>query len=264
MRWRAKGLGIVMLARVGVWAWRIRHYGENLPPASTAIAAKLAQLVASTSIRVHSDGGTALAKPACGMERGFGTERSGRSGWSWLGRRLRDQGGWTLMEALVVCGMITVLAGIAVPQYATMAQHMRTGAAASQVLGDLAYARSMAQRTGVHHYLQATGGSGVSYQVKRCAAGPATGPADVTLRTVTLGDQMPGVSFDRAGAAADPYGAAVTTAIPTNPTVFDPRGLPVSGASYFVASQDGVASYAVSVNGSGRVRLWKRRDGDWQ
>jgi hypothetical protein len=87
---------------------------------------------------------------------------------------------------------------------------------------------------------------------------------DQVLRTITLGDQMPGVSFNRAGAATDPYGTPVTTAIPAAPTVFTPRGLPVAGGSYFVASQDGIASYAISVNGSGRVRMWKRRDGDWQ
>lgn len=179
-------------------------------------------------------------------------------------RQLRDQGGWTLMEALVVCGMITVLAGVAVPQYAAMAQHMRTGAAASQLLGDLAYARSMSQRTGAFHYLEATAGSSVTYQVKRCAGTPCPAGGDPALRTVTLGDQMPGVGFSRAGAATDPYGAPVNTSIPAVPTVFNPRGLPVAGGSYFIASQDGVASYAVSVNGSGRVRMWKRRNGSWQ
>jgi Tfp pilus assembly protein FimT len=166
------------------------------------------------------------------------------------------------MEVLVVTGMITVIAGIAVPQYQAMAVQMRASAAASRILSDLSYARSMAQRTGVVHYVSVTGDV---LQVQRVEP-PATVPqaGDDVLRTFDLSAQMPGVSFDLNGAGQDPYGNPVTTATPTAATTFNARGLPGAGASYFIAADAGTAAYAISVNGSGRVRMWRRQDGGWQ
>jgi Tfp pilus assembly protein FimT len=179
---------------------------------------------------------------------------------------LGGQAGWTLMETLVVCGMITVLAGIAVPQYQAMAMHMRTGAAASRVLNDLAYARAMAQRTGVPHYVNVTDSGTLRYQVQRSMAPPAINPGGdlPAIRTIDLGSDMPGVAFSLSGAALDPYGNSVVAPVPGGPVVFNPRGLPNTGAAYFVSSTDGDVSYAITVNGSGRVRMWRRRDGGWQ
>lgn len=169
------------------------------------------------------------------------------------------------METLVVCGMITVLAGIAVPQYQAMATHMRAGAAASRVLNDLAYARAMAQRTGVLHYLNATGGSNLVYEVKRALNPPAINPGgDQTIRSINLAGDMPGVEFSLNGAGLDPYGNPVVSPVPGGPTVFNSRGLPNAGAAYFVSTTDGDISYAITVNGSGRVRMWRRGDGGWQ
>ena len=44
---------------------------------------------------------------------------------------LRGEGGWSLMEIMVVTGMIFILAGIAVPQYSQIARQMHVSAAAS-------------------------------------------------------------------------------------------------------------------------------------
>ncbi|MEW6269112.1 MAG: prepilin-type N-terminal cleavage/methylation domain-containing protein, partial [Thermodesulfobacteriota bacterium] len=78
------------------------------------------------------------------------------------GRRMRDDAGWTLMETMVVTGLIAILASVAVPQFSAVATQMRTQAVANQVLTDIQYARVMAQRTGVPHYIEVTGGAGVN------------------------------------------------------------------------------------------------------
>ena len=72
--------------------------------------------------------------------------------------RIADERGWTLMEVLVACSMIAILTGIAVPQYTQVALQMRTSAAATQMVSDLNYAREMAQRTGVPHYINVIAG----------------------------------------------------------------------------------------------------------
>lgn len=165
------------------------------------------------------------------------------------------------MEVLVVCGMIAALAGIAVPQYQAMAMHMRTGAAATRVLNDLAYTRAMAMRTGVVHFMEVTGGDGeIRYEVRRRDAPGVF----ATLRAIDLSEDMPGVSFSASGAATDPYGNPVTAPAPAGPIGFNSRGLPDSGATFFVSSDDGGVAYAVTINGSGRVRMWRRTGGVWQ
>jgi hypothetical protein len=70
--------------------------------------------------------------------------------------------------------------------------------------------------------------------------------------------------FSLNGATADPYGGAATTPTPPSPFVFNARGLPMSGATFFLASSNGQNSHAVSVTGAGRVRLWTRSGGTWR
>lgn len=176
-----------------------------------------------------------------------------------LGRARTGQGGWTLMEMMVVTGLITILAAMAAPRYAAIALQMRTSAAASRILADLAFARAMAVRTGVHHYLNVSGGAGISYTVRRAANPPNIDPStDPVVRTVDLSDKLPGVNFDLNGAGTDPYGNSVQAPTPGAPLVFDPRGLPTAAGTFFLASDDGHTSFAISVNGSGRTRLWRR------
>lgn len=176
---------------------------------------------------------------------------------------LRGEGGWTLMELMVVTTITAVLAGIAVPQFTGMATQMRTQAGAAQVLSDINWARMMSLRTGVPHYVNVTGAPSLSYTVKRAQNPPAIDPGnDPTLRTVNLTARMPAVQFSLAGATTDPYGG--TVAAPTPGTmVFTSRGLPAAPGSFFVSSTDGETSFAISVTGAGRARVWRRSGGGW-
>jgi len=178
--------------------------------------------------------------------------------------RLRAEAGWTLMETLVVTTILLVLTGIAVPQYSALATQMRASAAATQLLGDLNFARAMSVRTGVPHYISVSGGTGVNYQVQRSAAPPAIAPAtDPVVRNEQLGATLRNIVFSLAGAAADPYGNAASAPTPTGQVAFDIRGLPSQAATYFIASSDNKNSYAISVTGAGRARLWTKTGGTW-
>jgi Tfp pilus assembly protein FimT len=177
--------------------------------------------------------------------------------------RALDEGGWTLMELMVACSMFAILAGIAVPQYRAVALQMRTSAAANHVLSDLTFAREMAQRTGIPHYVDVTGT--IAYSVKREAAPPAVQPTiDPVVRQQTLDQRLQGVAFALNGATADPYGAAATAATPPGRIIFNARGLPNQPGAYFVASTNGAYSHAVAVTGAGRIRLWTRVGSIWR
>ena len=169
------------------------------------------------------------------------------------------------MEVLVACGMFAILAAIAVPQYSAVALQMRTSAAATQLFSDLTFAREMAQRTGVPHYIDVGAGSSVNYTVKRSAVPPAIVPAtDPVVRRRSGAQKLPGVTFSLNGASADPYGNAVTTPTPTGQLVFSARGLPVTPGAYFVSSTNGAYSHAVAVTGAGRIRLFSKTGSTWR
>jgi Tfp pilus assembly protein FimT len=181
------------------------------------------------------------------------------------GTLLRSEGGWSLMEVMVVTGMIVILAGIAAPQYSQIARQMRASAAASQLLGNLAYALAQSIRTGVRHYVSTSGETGVSYRVQRVGTSNVITPEeDSVLRAIDLRGSMPGVEFDLNGADTGPYGNAVAGAAPTTPIVFTARGMPIETGAYYVRTSEGSVAYAVSVTGAGRARLWRQTEGGWQ
>ena len=175
------------------------------------------------------------------------------------------QGGWTLLELMVVCSLFSIFGAIAVPQYGVMAMQMRTTTASTQLLADLGWAREMAMRTGVSHYIDVDNSlSGVNYRVRRAANPAAIQPAsDPVVRNSLLGARIKGVRFTHNGATADPYGGAVSAATPGR-VVFDARGLPSTSGAFFLASDDGKVARAVSVTGAGRVRVWSRIGSTWQ
>lgn len=178
---------------------------------------------------------------------------------------LRGEGGWSLMEIMVVTGMIFILAGIAVPQYSQIARQMHVSAAASELLGNLAYARAQSIRTGVRHYVSTSPEAGVSYRVQRVGLDNLVAPEEnPVLRAIDLSESMPSVQFNLNGADTGPYGDAVTQAAPVTPIVFTSRGIPVATGAYYVRTEEGSVAYAISVTGAGRARLWRQTEGGWQ
>ncbi|MDG2303697.1 MAG: hypothetical protein P8R42_03410 [Candidatus Binatia bacterium] len=195
---------------------------------------------------------------------GSGAPRPNRGRCAGLGRRLRDQAGWTLAELMVVTGLIVTLAGIAVPQFSLMAVQMRTQAAAAQVMSDLNWARTMSLRTGVAHYINVTGDPPMIYDVHRVASPGAVVPAtDPVIRAIDLTARMPDVDFSLNGVTLDPYGGTVTGPSPGQ-IIFTGRGLPTAPGAFFVASDDGKTAFAISITGAGRTRMWRRGDGAWK
>ena len=63
--------------------------------------------------------------------------------------RARDRAGFTLIEVLLVLGIIASVALIALPRYAASAERYRLDAAAQRVIADMAFARGRARASGV-------------------------------------------------------------------------------------------------------------------
>lgn len=179
--------------------------------------------------------------------------------------RVLGNAGWTLMETMVVTSLVAIFASIAIPRFSAIATQMRTHTVANQLLGDIEYARVMAQRTGVPHYINVTGGGGVNYRVQRAASPPAINPGtDPIVRSASLGTTMPEVEFRTNGAGTNCFGFDAGQPAPSGQLVFNARGLPNGTASYFIGSTDGTNTYNVAVTGAGRTRLCRRVGGAWK
>jgi prepilin-type N-terminal cleavage/methylation domain-containing protein len=175
------------------------------------------------------------------------------------------ESGFTLMELMVVSTLFLILIGIAVPQYKSLTLQLRASSVAAQLAGDISFARVMSLRTATPYYISITPATGVSYKVQRSAAPPALVPAtDPAVRTIALSTTMPGVLFSLNGLTADPYGAGVAQATPTTTLSFSSRGLPSISGTFFVSSNDTRNTYAVTVTGAGRVRIWRRIGSTWR
>jgi prepilin-type N-terminal cleavage/methylation domain-containing protein len=80
-----------------------------------------------------------------------------------LARRLANQRGYTMIEALVTMAIAGVLIGSALPHVDTRREAVNT--AVNAVIADLRYARARSITTGTHHALELTDSG--TYEVQR-------------------------------------------------------------------------------------------------
>jgi prepilin-type N-terminal cleavage/methylation domain-containing protein len=104
-----------------------------------------------------------------------------------MGGRIRQSGeierrGYTLVEIIVVVGILIVLAAIGLPLFSVMMQSSRLDAATRQIAGDLREARSRATQTGWDYKIVGFNvGGGSAYKNQYRLLGRQTGvawPAD--------------------------------------------------------------------------------------
>jgi prepilin-type N-terminal cleavage/methylation domain-containing protein len=179
--------------------------------------------------------------------------------------------GFTLVELLIVISMISVLLAIAIP-FMRVSPTRRVRLAATQLSRDLEMTRTRA--------LSSRQLVRVSFDTKNPAY---TGYADANedgqitetttemraLRAFGRREFESVVQYGRGNAGPVPgdAGAGAIT-FPTEYVEFTPRGVTLPfgtrGAVYLVHRDDPDAVAAVSVTGSGSVKLWVNVGGTWQ
>lgn len=153
-------------------------------------------------------------------------------------RPLRSRSGFTLVELLTVLTLLLLLVSIAAPSFRELAAKVRARGALDQVAADVAYARMLAVREGVHATLRFTReSSGCSSQSYSLVV--MTTPSRTAKRTVL--DPGPGACLD--------LGTVDSIS-------FNSRGLPatVNNRKVFVRRAGTADSLTISV--LGRVFRW--------
>jgi prepilin-type N-terminal cleavage/methylation domain-containing protein len=179
--------------------------------------------------------------------------------------------GFTLIEMLIAITVASVMMAIAIP-FMKVSTSRRVRTQASQLSRDLELARTRAMSTrhnsrlvfdeGKRFYIGYSDDDGDGKILEK--------PAEtLALRGFGRRDLSPDVNFGRGSAGAVPgdTGSGAITFL-TNRVELNGRGVTVPfgtrGAVYFTHRDDPEAVAAVTVTGSGTVKLWVYRGGVWQ
>ncbi|MEO0123569.1 MAG: GspH/FimT family pseudopilin [candidate division WOR-3 bacterium] len=169
--------------------------------------------------------------------------------------------GMTLVELMVVIGIIGVIIALAVPNFSSMQRKARIKAAAQTIAQDLRQIRERALSTGVRHiitfdlpnrkyiisYVQDT----TTWQ-KNYLLGQTTGG------NIQFGAVSGATGHPPEGSLPAPGNGGID--FPGNTLIIDARGGATSGVIYITDNHE---SYAIGINTLGKVRVYKYGNNSW-
>lgn len=148
---------------------------------------------------------------------------------NFMRRRPRGEGGFTLIELVVVLTLVSIVAALAQPSMSGYVHRNKTRRTLDRLAGDLQMARMLAVRSGDRAVVEV---SGDVYRIWMEGAGD-------TLRTVRLGSDLAGVRLE--GPTAD------------GRLVFNSRGLLLTPGSGRLVARLGTVADTLNITAAGRM-----------
>ncbi len=167
--------------------------------------------------------------------------------------------GFTIIELMVVIGIIGIIIAITVPQFAAMQRRARVRAGASEIAQDFRQIRERALSRGLRFTVSRSDAQHYS------VSDPNGAPTQYRLGSTTGGNLRFGVSASYTGGVPPEANAASAPAdgfdfLPSGDLNFDNRGGANRGVAYIT---DGREDYAIGVNNLGKVKVYKYDSGTW-
>jgi len=168
-------------------------------------------------------------------------------------RRIASQG-FTIIELMVVIGIIGIIVAIAVPSFIQMQQRARIRAGANEIAQDFRRIRERA--LSMSQTFRITSPTVRQYQVQH----PDGNTLLYRLGQTTGGNLQFGTTSAVGAPPEDNDGTPDGFDFPAGTLRFESRGTATSGVAYIT---NGKEDYAVGVNPLGKVRVYKYDGGAW-
>lgn len=114
--------------------------------------------------------------------------------------------GFTLLEVLVVLGVLGILLAVGVPSFLGAMQRQRVAHAAQQLAQDIEAARAEVKRTGTCAAVSVEAGTATSYRIDRYSGSTCSGTPSTRTFTLPAGTQLTVRSVSTGAQFLPPYG----------------------------------------------------------
>jgi prepilin-type N-terminal cleavage/methylation domain-containing protein len=190
------------------------------------------------------------------MEKGI--RKMGKSG---LNLFSHYSSGLTLVEMMVVIGIIGVILALAIPNFAAMQRRARINAAAQELAQDLRQIRERALSTGIRHIITFDIPNRkyiVTYVVDTTTVQKDYLLAQTTGGHIVFGAIPGAIGHPPEGSLPAPGNGGVD--FPGNTLIIDGRGGATNGVIYLTDNKE---SYAIGINTLGRVKVYRYANNNW-
>lgn len=175
--------------------------------------------------------------------------------------------GYSLIELLVVVGLMGVVASIAIPAFIDLAPRMRLKSAARNIVSDMQLARTKALRDSSTWAIQFDTGTDAGYRVLSDDGADDTWNTsdDLVYKSVKLSNYT-NISYGNTlGDRPDEPnpGASDAISFTDNRVVFNSDGTSVSGTVYVKNGNDDTFAIG-SLSAAGRIKTWHNYGSGWE